>query len=290
MTSTTLSSLQRIFGDCVPKAGAIAHLEQSPLAPTSAQELQELRVAALETAGKKLSALTGERVQTAPASGARSELPDVQRLQLQQLTRAQPAKLTRVLSTPQLEAAFALARNGLSIPWGFLEEGCLHRAYVLAKALEDQGYFSEQVFVIPHRGDLVATSSATPSDGTRLGTTVGWYHEAVCVWVNGEHSAQRRVIDPSLADAPLTIEDWLSRMRSNVGGGLETFFLPRFAYGLLSRDDPPSAWNDDDLATARAWTDEWRAAQKALEEMDFYSQLKALIDGAPDGAPAPITV
>jgi Glutaminase len=272
----TLAKLRAIFGDCVPQQNAVSQLEQSPLAPTSALELQALRDAVVEAAGKKLVELASyAEAARLPSSVVAQKQPDAQRLLLAQVQAARgiqgPGALRRVLTEAQLAQVFTRAAENPDILWRFLEEGCLHRAHVLAKDLEDAGYFSEKIFTIPLGGDLVMET-----EKARLGFTVCWYHEAVSAWVQTKDGVERRVIDPSFGDRALSVQEWLAAMHSNTGTPLETFYLPRFAYGLGARNDPPTAWNLDDLATARSWKDEWRAVEQSLDDMDFYAQLKEL--------------
>ena len=59
-------------------------------------------------------------------------------------------------------------------------------------------------------------------------------------------------------------------------GSLETFFLPRFAYGLSDRNAPPTTWNEKDLASAFKWNDEWKVVQKDYEDGGFYDELPKL--------------
>jgi hypothetical protein len=272
----TLSKLRAIFGDCVPQENAVSQLERARGRKRALLELQALRDAVVEAAGKKIVALASY-AETArlPSLVVAQKQPDAQRLLLAQVQAARgihgPGGLRKVLTEAQVAQVFTRAAENPDIPWRFLEEGCLHRAHVLAKDLEDEGLFSEKIFTIPLGGDLVMET-----DKARLGFTVCWYHEAVSVWVQTKDGVERRVIDPSCGDRALSVDEWLATMHSSNGNPLETFYLPRFAYGLGARNDPPTAWDLDDLATARTWKDEWRAVEKSLDDMDFYTQLKEL--------------
>lgn len=179
--------------------------------------------------------------------------------------------LQKRLSPARTAAVFNAAAAMSDIPWNFLEEGCVHRSHVLAKRLEDQGVYCEKVFTIPQGGDLVMNS-----EKARLGFTVCWYHEAVVVHMQTLEGSQRMVIDPSVADEPITVDAWLSTMESTNNAPLETFYLPRFAYGLGARDNPPNAWVDDELETAQNWGNTWQDTEKVLLDMNFYDELKKL--------------
>ena len=156
------------------------------------------------------------------------------------------------------------------VPFGFLEEGCIHRAHVVCKRLEERGIESEKLIILPHGADLVMT---TPR--AKLGYTVVWYHESPCVTVDGK----KWVVDPSVADRPLTVDEWRKTMRPAVDAPVEVFVMPRFAYGLEDRKAPPTTWRAKDVASALKWNDDWRESAAWMEESGFYEQLPKLARG-----------
>lgn len=273
-----LQQLRQIFGDCIPKENAAALVASSPLAPTSTTEVAALREAALALAGQKLDVVSGVTTTGAPA--AQRPLPAALSLQLTQVQASKDLRtadgLLKLLSPQKTAQVFRDAAAMKDIPWNFLEEGCVHRSHVLAKRLEEQGVYCEKVFTIPRGGDLIMNS-----DKARLGFTVCWYHEAVCVHTLTPEGPQRMVIDPSVGDEPMSVAAWLSTMEGTGGASLETFYLPRFAYGLGARDNPPDAWVDDEIQTALAWGDTWQETEQQLLEMNFYDELAVLAGRAP---------
>jgi hypothetical protein len=173
--------------------------------------------------------------------------------------------------SPRVQQAFALVAAMKDVPFDFLEEGCVHRSHVVAKRLEERGIDVDKVFFLPHGSDLVMNTSKA-----KLGYTVVIYHEAVVL-------ERKWVLDPSVADRPLTLDEWQKTMRPAVKDAkAETFFLPRFAYGLPDRASPPSTWRAKDLASANAWNTEWREAKQCLDESDFYDTLPKLAQGILD--------
>lgn len=267
LTPRVLSGLRAVFGDCVPAENAAALVEDSPLVADA--DVKELAAAARFLAGKKLRTVDVDAAApSAPASSARA-------LHLENISARRDAKLERVLSPARLAEVMAQVNAMHDVPFAFLEEGCLMRSHVVAKRLEDAGVYSEKVFTIPSTGDLVMETKQA-----KLGFSVVWYHEAVVVNVRTERGVERRVLDPSVADRALTVEQWLSTMHgAEAGSTLETFFLPRFAHGLGDRDHPPSSWRQKDLDGAFAWLHEWRECQQALEESGFYATLESLKHG-----------
>lgn len=283
----SLAQLKMVFGDCVPKQNAAAMLESSPVAPTNPADLQALHALLREHAGKKLAALVPAG---APSSTQSRSLPSGAALQLGQVQAARelrsPDGLLKTLTEKRAAALFDTIAAMKDVPHAFLDEGCFHRSHVVAKRLEEAGIFCEKIFTIPTSGDLIMETGKATSG---LGFAVGIYHEAVVVHVVTNSGAlERRVLDPSLGDAPMTVDAWLATMHpspvtpmgepvpESERGALETFFLPRFAYGLSDRDDPPTAWREGDLASAFKWNDEWRIVQKDYVDGGFYDELPKL--------------
>ena len=264
-------------------------LEQSPVAPVSAAELEALRAIVLEAAGKKLSELAPPTMSSTLPRASFSAEASAAQLQMRQIHAARelrtPEGLLKVLTEKKAGAVFTEVAAMKDVPHTFLEEGCVHRSHVVAKRLEDAGIFTEKIFTIPTSGDLVMETAKA-----KLGFTVAIYHEAVVVHVQTDagNGIERRVIDPSVGDAPLTVEQWLASMHpspvtpmgdlvpESERGSLETFFLPRFAYGLPDRNAPPTAWDPKDLESAFKWNDDAKAVQKDYEDGGFYDELPKL--------------
>lgn len=282
VSARSFAHLKAVFGDCVPKQNAAAMLESSPVAPTNPAELQALRTLVVELAGTKLA-------RVAPSSTQARSLPSGAMLQLGQLQAVRELRssdgLLKVLTEKRATALFDTIAAMKDVPHTFLEEGCFHRSHVVAKRLEEAGIFCEKIFTIPTSGDLIME---TPK--AKLDFSVGIYHEAVVVHVARDDGSgvERRVLDPSMGDKPLRVDEWLATMHPSpvtpMGepipaaeqGGLETFFLPRFAYGLSDRNAPPTTWSEKDLASAFKWNDEWKVVQKDYEDGGFYDELPKL--------------
>lgn len=287
VSARSFAQLQAVFGDCLPKQNGAAMLDSSPVAPTNAAELQALRTLVVELAGQKLAAFA-----PAPASATSTQARSLPRGSLLQLGQVQAARdlrssdgLLKVLTEKKATAVFDTLAAMKDVPHTFLEEGCFHRSHVLAKRLEEAGIFCEKIFTIPTSGDLVMETAKA-----KLGFSVAIYHEAVVVHVVSDDGSgiERRVLDPSVGDRPLRVDEWLATMHpspvtpmgdvvpESERGSLETFFLPRFAYGLSDRSAPPTSWNEKDLASAFQWNDEAKTVQKDYEDGGFYDELPKL--------------
>lgn len=293
VSAQSLRHLQAVFGDCVPKHNAAAMLEDSPLSPTSPAELQALRAVVVAAAGKRLADFMAQSASPALTPTATSA-SHAAALHMRQVHAARelrtPDGLLKVLTEKKAAAVFQQVAAMKDVPHAFLEEGCVHRSHVIAKRLEDDGLFTEKIFAIPTSGDLVIESKKA-----KLGFTVTIYHEAVVVHVHSQSGSglERRVLDPSVADQPLTVPQWLSTMHpspvtpmgdrvpDSERASLETFFLPRFAYGLSDRNEPPTSWSNRDLLNALAWHNEAKVVQHQLESSGFYHELPKLAGKAP---------
>jgi len=100
------------------------------------------------------------------------------------------------------------------IPFHYPIDGCYDRAYDMAKLLQEKGYHPQKVFAMSRKADGSANlhpTSKHASDGTN--EVRWWYHVApilIAVLPNGTEAEM--VIDPSMADRPLTIAEWTGLM------------------------------------------------------------------------------
>ncbi|MEO3811752.1 protein-glutamine glutaminase family protein [Sphaerisporangium sp. B11E5] len=131
-----------------------------------------------------------------------------------------------VLSTmeerDELFAALRAARftpqggQPLPIPYRYPADGCFARAEIMARMLADSGYKADKIFAIAagDNGLRLNTSHGgdQPGYGDRL-QVQWWYHVAPILY---EPSATTKpeavVMDPSVADTPVTVADWVGRM------------------------------------------------------------------------------
>jgi hypothetical protein len=262
--------VRRVFGDCVPADAqhALSALEQSPLKPSDPVELQAVRELVLARAQAAFAELEQSgyvpaRLKKNAAGAASSPMS----LRLQEMTNP----LQVAVSPARAVELFAQVANDASIPHDFIDEGCLHRAHVVAKTIEDEGVYSEKVFYRPTNGwDLKINSDKSP-----IGFTLAMFHVATVVLVKTDAGTERRVLDPSLGDEPLSLDEWRSHMESaGPNPSFETFFLPRFTYNLTERYDPPSAWRQDELDHAYEWNDKWTETRDWMKDSGFWDHLK----------------
>lgn len=272
-----LQQLTAVFGSRVPKdaESAAAMLAQSPAAPASAAELQALRDVLTSVAGVEIHALKASAdalAHSQPVDHGQRPTPGPLAARLQQMTGADQATsapgLTKVLTPQQAQALFDKVANDPDIPHKFIDDGCHFRSTMAAKSLEDEGAFSEKIVTNADRSDLKINSDLSPA-----GFTLCMFHMATAVWVDAGEGPERRVIDPSLADGPVSIDDWQRHMHGLNHKPLQTYFLPRFCGHPMDRDDPPTSWQQKDLDEAAKWTTDFKAFQDELEKSGFYEQL-----------------
>jgi hypothetical protein len=268
-----LASMRAVFGSRVPadKESALAMLDSSPAKPADAAALAAIRAAVLEHAGAELRDLEQAAQLTAhsaPSGTGQRPLPGALSVRLQQMTGAGDG-LDRVVSPARAQALFDQLASDPDVPHDFIDDGCHWRAHVGAKALEDAGVYSEKAFLVPDGGDLVMERADHP-----VGFTLAMFHTAPAIWVRDEQGQlERRILDPSMGDKPLTLEEWQATMHSTNGQPCNLHYLPRFASHLMDRDDPPESWRPKDLEDANAWNTQYAEVQKQMEEMGFYDHL-----------------
>jgi hypothetical protein len=180
-----------------------------------------------------------------------------------------------VLSETECNAAFDKLKNDPEIPHRFVDEGCIFRAHVAARKLEADGVYSEKVFCVPGGGDLRITASAHP-----LGYTFAMFHVAACVFVQTNEGVQRRVLDPSLGDEPLTVEAWQTRMRGTSKPETSVYYTSRFIMHPLDRPTAPTTWREQDTKDAEAWNQDYKVVEADMIASHFYDTLRELEAGA----------
>lgn len=112
----------------------------------------------------------------------------------------------KYLSLKEVQALFKKASNMKDIPFGYKYDGCYARAHIMARRFEAEGIPTQKVWI---KGDLFVP-----------GTDIEWnYHVAPIVDVkedNGE--IKKYVIDPSLNQKAVPIDEWVASMGSKLNG------------------------------------------------------------------------
>ena len=95
---------------------------------------------------------------------------------------------------------FEQQKQRKDIAWNYQDDGCYARAHLMTRAFKDQGIISDKVWA---RGDF----SMKAVDGREI----KWnYHVAPVVYVKKPSGRMAKVvIDPSVSDRPVSVNDWL---------------------------------------------------------------------------------
>ena len=112
----------------------------------------------------------------------------------------------KYLSITEVQALFKKALAMKDIPFGYKYDGCYARAHLMARRFEAEGIPTQKVWI---KGDLYVP-----------GTDITWnYHVAPVIDVKEKDGVIRKyVIDPSLNDKAVPIDDWVASMKSHGKG------------------------------------------------------------------------
>lgn len=119
---------------------------------------------------------------------------------------------------------FKKAKGMQDIAWGFKKDGCYARAHLMARRFEAEGVRVDKVWI---NGTLYIP-----------GTDLEWnFHVAPVVYVKDKNDQiQKIVIDPSLFDSPVTVEEWDKKIAKKEAKGsvISVFPFPENA-ALMER-------------------------------------------------------
>lgn len=129
----------------------------------------------------------------------------------------------KTISHTRATELFNKARKMDDIAWDYKPDGCYARAHLMARRFEAEGVRVDKVWI---KGNL-----SVPEAG------VNWnFHVAPIVYVEENGKTTKMVIDPSLFDKPVTVEEWDKKMTKNTkrGSVITAFPFPENA-ALMER-------------------------------------------------------
>lgn len=277
-------NLKAIFGARIPADVDVAleAFDRSSSKPVDPAQLAALRDAVVQHAGQRIERLeAAARELTVHSVDTTDEhQPGVSPATLQMsqaVNRSAPEtaapRLERAVSMQRARELFDSLATADDIPHDFIDEGCMFRAHVMAKRLEEAGVFSEKIILSPTAGDLRINS-----DKAAIGFTLAMFHIAPAIYVKTDAGKiERRVIDPSLCDGPATQAQWASHMEALGGAPCKTDFASRFVLMPYEKDDPPTTWKQRDLDDATAWNEQYKEVEKQMRESGFAEHLRELV-------------
>lgn len=127
---------------------------------------------------------------------------------LEYLQKAKPKPVEKYLSESEVQDLFKKAKSMEDIPFAYKYDGCYARAHVMARRFEAMGIPTEKVWI---KGSLYVPN-----------TDIQWnYHVAPVINVKtASGEIKKYVIDPSLNDKAVTVDEWVATMGKSVKGGV----------------------------------------------------------------------
>jgi hypothetical protein len=109
----------------------------------------------------------------------------------------------RTTSLAESQMLFNAAQEMDDIAWGYRADGCYARAHLMARRFEEMGYHVDKAWI---KGDLEVNFED--------GDSVEWnFHVAPVVYIpNDDGGTTPYVIDPSIMNEPVPMEQWMTRM------------------------------------------------------------------------------
>ncbi len=145
------------------------------------------------------------------------------------------------VSRQQANELFEIAKNIPGISYGYVDDGCYARAHAIAVKLEEKGILVGKIFTT---GELAALRPAgapmlRQKDGSEVPDRyVRWnYHVAPFVMIDTGGTREVYVIDPSLFQNVVPVQDWMKAQLVTADSYLnETQTSDRHAYMLGNPD------------------------------------------------------
>lgn len=178
------------------------------------------------------------------------------------LQKAKAKPVQTYLSITEVQDLFNQARDMSDIPFGYKYDGCYARAHVMARRFEEKGIATEKVWI---KGNL-----SVP------GTDIQWnYHVAPVINVKDKDGVIKKyVIDPSLNDEAVTVDEWVATMSKNVKGGVMKTAYP-FPVNIANFQRTAVAISSSDIFVPD--NDELRTEEQnmamALQTMKEYTEV-----------------
>lgn len=161
---------------------------------------------------------------------------------------------------------FNKAKAMNDIAWNYKQDGCYARAHLMARRFEAEGVRVDKVWI---KGNLYVP-------GTKNQPEISWnFHVAPIVYVkDSKGKINKMVIDPSLFDHPVTVEEWDKKMskKTKLGSEVALFPYPENA-AFMERSVLAFSSSDPYLPTEIVNTpedDKLRRAQKTMAEYKKY--------------------
>ena len=160
---------------------------------------------------------------------------------------------TELFSQMSTLTFFNSAGVEMPVPYHYPADGCYARAHLMAQRMTALGYSSQKKFIISTApgGLTVESNFSIDAPAGTTPTTNWWYHVAPVIIVQRtDGTLEDRIIDPSMASSPITVDQWASMMRSDSFhemsiADMRTFLAARTAGNVTYSADRDSFFPED---------------------------------------------
>jgi hypothetical protein len=158
-----------------------------------------------------------------------------------------------VLSYEYLVVIFDILAAQKQIPFKYPETGCYARAHEMVRILDSKGITSAKIFM---DGDLRLTTNNSPKG------FVEWsYHVAPVVKVKINGKEEVYVIDPSIFDRPVPVNEWYKLLKYNKAPAF-TYYTSRFNFKTDDKMEIRSEYKNKDLKETKTKMEEFLKIQE----------------------------
>ena len=158
-----------------------------------------------------------------------------------------------VLSYEYLVEIFDILANQKQIPFKYPETGCYARAHEMARIMDSKGITSAKIFM---DGDLRLSTDNSPKG------FVEWsYHVAPVVKANINGKEVVYVIDPSIFDRPVPVDDWYKLLKYNKAPAF-TYYTSRFNFKTEDKLEVRNEYKAKDLKETKSKMEDFLKIQE----------------------------
>lgn len=163
-----------------------------------------------------------------------------------------------VVSKEEIQKLFTEMANQKHIPFKYPEDGCYARAHEMVRLLEQKNIIAAKAFI---EGSLWVKTKNSPKG------YVEWrYHVAPTILVQDGDKVRPYVIDPSIFDKAVPVEEWYEiQTKPPKGHRSITYETPRFQYGPGLFRGPSEKFDQSDVDASKKTLQDYMMIQRLRE-------------------------
>lgn len=167
----------------------------------------------------------------------------------------------RVVTLEEVHKVFRQMASQKDIAYGFVKDGCYARAHLMIQRMQRMGHQPVRVWTFANGESLHVKTRRLPE-----GFVEWWYHVAPAIPINIKGKTLYLVIDPSMFNRPVTVEEWSNAQRKTtlsprpmvqITRQGEPVYNPRartkMGTGYWPDNDPPEGSINHALTTMRRY-------------------------------------